>query len=185
MNRTAQPVVAPIYLKNVEAMCEESDPHFIEEEHLSQIVEDYLLDTVEPTSLASPVVIELHFEKYKKGDSELAAKIIRNHFSQRVDNAIKRKRKDMKRWWFNLAIGLVFLAACIGASRLLSMVKEKWLANLLEESSVIIGWVALWEPVSHLLYGWTENADLFTACLRLRNADIVRSADIGSQEADS
>jgi hypothetical protein len=51
----------------------------------------------------------------------------------------------------NLAIGLLFLAACLALRRSLMAAQSH---DLLAEGLLIIGWVALWRPVEMFLYDW-------------------------------
>ena len=51
-------------------------------------------------------------------------------------------------------IALGFLFMCILATQLLSTIEENLIKNLFSEGLLIIGWVAMWEPVNTFLYGW-------------------------------
>ena len=43
---------------------------------------------------------------------------------------------------------------CILITQLLSTIYEYILKNLFSEGLLIIGWVAMWEPINTFLYGW-------------------------------
>jgi NhaP-type Na+/H+ or K+/H+ antiporter len=51
----------------------------------------------------------------------------------------------------NLAIGLLFLFACLYLRRSLQSAGSN---ELIAEGLLIIGWVALWRPVEMFLYDW-------------------------------
>jgi hypothetical protein len=46
------------------------------------------------------------------------------------------------------------------------------LINFLKESFGIIGWVAIWEPVTYFLYGWREGGARINYAIRLKNAKV-------------
>ncbi|MBS7813617.1 hypothetical protein [Roseococcus pinisoli] len=80
-----------------------------------------------------------------------------------------------------LAIGLSVLAGCL----LLAAQSEDLLghgisANLLRESAVIFGWVAIWRPAEIFLYDWLPLRSRLAALRRLADAEIeCRAAPAG------
>ncbi|MCF8478575.1 MAG: hypothetical protein K9G60_16225, partial [Pseudolabrys sp.] len=54
-----------------------------------------------------------------------------------------------------LAIGFVALAACLTASQIAAAgIPNKVVAGVLEESLIIVGWVANWRAIQNYLYDW-------------------------------
>lgn len=53
-----------------------------------------------------------------------------------------------------LAIGLVFLVACIALRRALIANPLLVDQSILDEGLLILGWVAMWRPIEVLLYDW-------------------------------
>ena len=51
-----------------------------------------------------------------------------------------------------LAIGLSFLAVALVSRQLVATMANHFLAELLSDSLLIIGWAAMWEPITVLLY---------------------------------
>ena len=95
---------------------------------------------------------------------------IMSDLSERVHNALQRygqariedNNLRIKRTiWIGLRgfpFGLLFLGVCMGlsatfGSQVLTFIPEN-LNNLLAEGLVVIGWIALWNPVSALIYDW-------------------------------
>lgn len=174
INKSEKPTPVPIILNNIGEMVYKHDPHAPEQSKLNLVIEDYLMESVEHLPPAAPFVIELHFKELNDGDSLLAEQIIRNNFTRVTKGILLQKKREMMRWRFNLAIGFVFLAVCIVLSQLCRMaVKDNEVMRVLQESFSIIGWVALWEPVSYFLYGWREDTGPLNAAIRLRNADVT------------
>ena len=55
----------------------------------------------------------------------------------------------------SLLIGLFFLAACIAAGDLVAAaLKARRIGEILRESLLIGGWVAMWRPLEIFLYDW-------------------------------
>ena len=54
----------------------------------------------------------------------------------------------------SLAIGLVFLFACVGLRQLLLAWDSGTFGHIIAEGLLIAGWVAMWRPIDTFLYGW-------------------------------
>jgi hypothetical protein len=52
----------------------------------------------------------------------------------------------------NLLIGLSFLTIALIARQLITTLENHLLAQLFADALLIIGWVAMWEPITVLLY---------------------------------
>ncbi|MCQ1534796.1 hypothetical protein FTO70_03635 [Methanosarcina sp. KYL-1] len=81
-------------------------------------------------------------------------KAIKNHFAYKKVLAEIDLRRLLYRGRRNLAIALFFLFLCLLMIQLLSTFEENLLNTLISEGLLIIGWVAMWEPVHIFLYGW-------------------------------
>ncbi len=60
----------------------------------------------------------------------------------------------MKEGRQSLAIGLVFLLACLAVSNALTGRATGTFPSLTRESLTIAGWVAMWRPMQIYLYDW-------------------------------
>lgn len=80
---------------------------------------------------------------------------IREFFSHRAQMARRRLRQLLRLGRTSLAIGLVFLAASIAVGDLLAaLFSGQRLGEILRESLLIGGWVAMWRPLEIFLYEW-------------------------------
>jgi hypothetical protein len=80
---------------------------------------------------------------------------IREFFGQRAQVSRRRLRQLFRRGRVSLMIGITFLAA----SLLLGDIIARWLGErrvgeILRESLLIGGWVAMWRPMEVFLYDW-------------------------------
>lgn len=85
---------------------------------------------------------------------ELAEAALHHYFTYRAELADREFRQLLRRGRTSLLIGLAFLGACVGASRLLANFSTTPLAAIAQESLLIGGWVAMWRPLEILLYDW-------------------------------
>ena len=173
INNSGTPAVIPITLDNISELTYKHDPHAKDEMRLNLVIEDYLMEEVLQAPTGSPVVLELRFSQINDGDRELAEKIIRNNFARYLKVQLAAKKKEMKRWRFNLAFGIVFLAGCFTLGQFARIFPSAEMNRIFTESLSILGWVALWDPASYFLYGWREGTENITAALRLKNANTV------------
>jgi hypothetical protein len=78
---------------------------------------------------------------------------VHDFFRRRAADA-RRVRALLHRGRRSLLVGLVFLAACVGAGELLSAVLAGRVGGVLREGLLIGGCVAMWRPLGILLYDW-------------------------------
>jgi hypothetical protein len=78
-----------------------------------------------------------------------------DHFRRRARVTWARLRRLFRIGRISLVIGLgfVLLAIVVGES-IAGMVGSGRYANVVQESLVIVGWVALWHPMGIFLYDW-------------------------------
>jgi hypothetical protein len=79
---------------------------------------------------------------------------VRRYFATRA--AIKRLEfgQLMRRGRLSLAVGSVFLAACLLLGQLVARSNLGAFADIVREGLTIAGWVALWRPLEIYLYDW-------------------------------
>ncbi|MBP3709617.1 MAG: hypothetical protein J6I73_04350 [Treponema sp.] len=176
LNKNATPAVIPILLDSIDEMSYKHDPRSREEMQLNSVIEEYLLDEVRRVPIYSPIVIAFHFVHAQRGDEETAMKIIHNNFTRLLQDKLLSKKRERRRWRINLVIGGAFLAVCLTMSHVLGMKGTTPLIDFLRESFGIIGWVALWEPVSYFLYGWRDGADVIAAAVKLQLCTVQQNS---------
>ena len=81
---------------------------------------------------------------------------MRDHFRRKSDVSRQNLRQLFRLGRRSLGIGVAFLTACLlTADTIARMVEEEYrLINILRESLVIGGWVAMWRPIEIFLYEW-------------------------------
>lgn len=80
---------------------------------------------------------------------------IREFFSVRAQNTRRRLRQLFRVGRVSLLIGVVFVAVTVGVGDLVAKALEgQRLGEILRESLLIGGWVAMWRPLEIFLYDW-------------------------------
>ncbi len=148
--------VIELELKSLLQLFDSFDPAPFREKDLNLDAEEYLYNAVDEFPLKKPLEIMIYLPP-----SEVTTEIetdlkeaIKNHFSYKKllsDIELKRLLYQGRR---NLIIALTFLFLCLLVIRLLATFEESLAKTLFSEGLLIIGWVAMWEPVHIFLYGW-------------------------------
>ena len=121
---------------------------------LTTDAEDYIVDTVQDFPTKTKFMIHLYLPPPLVASDE-AKKIIpaiHNHFRYRMLVTERKYRLKVRFGWFSLLVGLSFLAIALIASQLVAAMNMYIIAQLLSYSLLIIGWVAMWQPITVFLY---------------------------------
>ena len=172
LEKTGETYCIPVNLESIDELVYKHDPHSREESRLNLVIEDYLFEEAEAAPLNAHLRIKINFESRKDGDLETSQKIIQNNFRRILKHELVLKKRERRKWRLNLIVGSVFLAICLVTNQILGMKESTPLVNFLKESFGIIGWVAIWEPATYFLYGWTEGTDRLNYAIRLKNAKV-------------
>jgi hypothetical protein len=147
-------VLIEIKLTSIIQLFNSFDPAPFYEKEIDTEAEHYIVDTVEDFPAKTKFLIHIYLPPSLVGSQE-ANKIIpaiHNHFQYKMLVADRKFRAKFRFGRWSLLIGLSFLAIAIAASELIATMTSSLLPQLLSYSLVIIGWAAMWEPVTVLLY---------------------------------
>ena len=145
------------------------DPSPFREKELDAAADDYIVGSAEDLGGKKMrlVVLLSEPEMHLTNPTDIVASI-RNHFAWRAEAEQRRLHSELRR---SLAIGLVFLVACLAGRELLPL-PESPLERIVRESLLIVGWVAMWGPIDVFLYGWWPIAGRRRLFARLAGIDI-------------
>lgn len=132
------------------------DPAPFHEKELDSDADEYIFNAVDEFPLKKPIEIMIYLppEEVSKEVEIKLKEAISNHFSYKKVLTDIELRRLLERGRKNLAIALMFLFLCLVTIRLISSFEETLINTLFSEGLLIIGWVAMWEPVEIFLYGW-------------------------------
>ena len=144
-----------IRLNSVQQLFNSFDPSPFHEKDLDADAEEYIVDAVREFPLAAPLKLVFHLPSDQRGSPAVAtlAESIHNYFEYRRDATARDLRFLLQEGRRALAIGLAFLSACLVVRQLLFM-GTGTIAEIVGESLLIGGWVAMWRPMEIFLYEW-------------------------------
>jgi hypothetical protein len=130
------------------------DPSPFYEKDLDPDAEHYIVSWVEEFPLAEPVSLVLHVDVPDASEATaMVEEAVHNHFRNLARLARLEFRHMMRVGSRSLAIGLAVLASCLLLSELTAK-QDGALMDILRQSLLIGGWVAMWQPMQIYLYGW-------------------------------
>jgi hypothetical protein len=133
------------------------DPSPFREKDLAADVEEFIVGWSRELSRDAPLALLVHVDRPAGPPDEPAMlrDSIRQFFRQRSRSDHQRLRQLLRRGRTSLAIGLVFLGASIAASDMVAgALSGRRFGELVRESLLIGGWVAMWKPLEVFLYDW-------------------------------
>ena len=133
------------------------DPSPFQKRDLDPGVVDFIVGWSKDLPAGAPLGLLVHLER-AAGPADEATVLrdaIHEFFSQSAAGSRRRLRELFRRGRTSLAIGLGFLALSIGiGDTVASYFEGHHLAEVLRESLLIGGWVAMWGPLQIFLYDW-------------------------------
>jgi len=149
-------VLIEIKLSSVLQLFNSFDPAPFHEKELDTAAEHYIIDTVKdfPAKTQFRIVIYLPDCKTCAEQAEKIPQAIRNHFKYKMRVQDRKFRVRFRHGRWTLLIGLSFLAIALLARQVVSayLADNHLLAQIFADALLIIGWAAMWEPVTVLLY---------------------------------
>lgn len=133
------------------------DPSPFREKDLDSGVEQFLVGWVRELPPGTPfrIVVHLPAEETAKPEAAEIAAAFAHYFRDRVEVSTQELRELLRIGWRSLLIGIVVLVACLIASQVAAKaIANATVSRVVEESLIIVGWVANWRPIEIYLYDW-------------------------------
>lgn len=152
------------------------DPAPFRERDLDPEVSLYVREWAEELSLTAPLGIRVTLTDEPATTAEETA--LRDALHDNFARSAAEHRRNLKKLFrdgrISLVIGIGFLALAITiAEAVASRMSDGPYAKLVQESVVIGGWVALWQPINIFLYDWWPIRRLVKLYDRLARADVA------------
>lgn len=151
------PDVIEVHLKTAEQLYNSLDPSPFHERDLDEKAERFIVGLAREAGdkVSVQLVVTLPDAKLQGEAERRIPEAIHNHFGYRALQAQQDLHELLRIGRRSLAIGMVILVLCFGAIRYLSLkVDQTAIIRLIEESLLILGWVANWRPLEIFLYDW-------------------------------
>jgi hypothetical protein len=133
------------------------DPPPFHERELDREAEAFILNSARELHAKVPIALNIYLDQPAglPEEGRVLEEAIRVHFSRRSQSSRRALRELLARGRVSLAIGLLCLAASLLGGEMLARLPEgRSPVQVLRESLVIGGWVAMWRPMEILLYDW-------------------------------
>lgn len=178
--------VVEIRVDDIAQLFHTLDPFPFREKDLDREAEEYIVGWARELPADRPFRIVVHFPD-GQSETDLARDLpeaLSKYFAGRVaviQGDINELFRIGRR---SLAIGVAILVACLLASNLASgFLAEASFKKMVEESFLILGWVANWRPLEIFLYDWWPIARRRDLYRRLSAATIERKLYRGETRA--
>ena len=152
-----QPQLLEIRLSTLAQLFNSFDPSPFHQKDLDRDAEDYIVgwaDELAPKT-SFELVIRLPADQLEAAERSDVAQAIHNYFASRTQQSRRSMRVQLREGRSALAIGLVFLFACMSLRQLVGLVVPAEVGrHILQEGLLILGWVAMWRPLQIFLYDW-------------------------------
>jgi len=146
-----------IRARTVASLFNSFDPSPFRERDIDSGVEEFVVGWVQelPQSEQFTIAVILPPEEAAKPQAAGVGEAFHHYFDDRAQMAERDMRELFRIGRRSLGIGLAVLIACLVASQLFAaLIPEPVTARVVEESLIIVGWVANWRPIEIYLYDW-------------------------------
>lgn len=165
-----------IELRQVSQLFNTLDPSPFRDSDLDREAEEYIVDGAMDLPKKAPIeiVIYLPSDQLSQVSAVDISRAVKNYFAMRVREASSELHEKFKTGRLSLLIGLLILSACFLIGLFLyHSFKEGPFAEIVRESFVIFGWVAIWKPSEIFLYEWPPIARRRKLFRRLAEATVT------------
>jgi hypothetical protein len=133
------------------------DPSPFREKDLDPAGEEFIVSWAREAPRDAPLALVVYLDRPAGLPEEPAIlrDAIREYFGHRAASERRRLRQLLRLGRTSLAIGVLFLAMSIAIGDLVAnALSGRRLGEILRESLLIGGWVAMWRPLEVFLYDW-------------------------------
>lgn len=155
--RAVRPHRIEVNLRDVRQLFNTMDPSPFREKDLARDAEEFIVSWAHEFPVNEPLMLVLHLHDELtscENQQQVAEEGVQHYFAYLARLNRVEFRQLMKKGWQSLLIGLLFLTVCLTLSGQMGGWQPDPLWNLLRESLVIGGWVAMWRPLEIYLYDW-------------------------------
>jgi len=147
-------ILIEVKLTSIPQLFNSFDPAPFHEKELDSAAENYIVDIVKDFPKTTPfkIIVYLPENLVQAEQVKTIGPAIHNHFRYLILVTERNFRRRFRYGRVSLLIGLLFLSVALVARQMVSHLSSQFLALLFADAFLIIGWVAMWEPITVLLY---------------------------------
>lgn len=146
-----------VRVENVSQLFDTLDPFPFPERDLDKDAEEYIVGWARELPRDEPITIVIHAPsaELSKHDPHMLAEALNRYFEYRTGIVIRDLNELFRIGRTALLIGLAVLGFCLTAAQFASRrLDDTPFSRFIQESLVILGWVANWKPIEIFLYDW-------------------------------
>lgn len=146
-----------VRVENVSQLFDTLDPYPFPERDLDRDAEEYIVGWARELPRDQPITIVIHVPtaELSKHDPQLLAEALNRYFEYRAGIVTRDLNELFRVGRTALLIGLAVLGFCLTAAQFASRrLGDTPFNRFIQESLVILGWVANWKPIEIFLYDW-------------------------------
>ncbi len=136
-------------------------------------IESFLIDSIENQNKLSHLNVNFQIPDLTISENEKKnlCNNLNFYFEKKAEEHLEHNRTVLKKCRWNLVLGLSILALLLILAHICNVYSEQIpFFAVLGEGFSIIGWVALWEPATYILYGWRQDAKTLRIFMQLHHA---------------
>ncbi len=146
-----------IRLRTIGQLFNSFDPSPFHEKDLDRDAEEFIVGWVRELPRGAPFGITVHLPAAEAAKPEAAH--IPEAFAYYFDYRARMIQRDLRELFrigrHSLGIGIAVLIACLMASQMVApLITNPTTSRIVEESFILVGWVANWRPIEIYLYDW-------------------------------
>ena len=149
--------VLDLYLAETRQLFDSMDPAPFNERDLDPKAEAYIVDWAREAPAHVPLGLVVHLGREQATDAtrDLLREAVDDHFRRRAQATWRRLRRLFREGRIAALIGVTFLLAAVGIGEwIASRIASPHYSRVVQESLIILGWVAIWRPMGIFLYDW-------------------------------
>jgi len=145
-----------VHVAELKQLFNAMDPSPFHERDLDPSAEEFIVGWSREAPGDSPLGLLVYLDRPAGLPEEagILRDAIHQCFSRRSQTSRRQLRQLFRRGRISMAIGLVCLAMSIAVGDLVANAMSGRLGDVLRESLLIGGWVAMWRPLEIFLYDW-------------------------------
>jgi hypothetical protein len=162
-----------VRVRDARQLFESMDPTPFPGQDLDRDAARFIVSWAREMPAGLPLVLRFHIEQPRPDDRRLIASAVSQYFLAEAEASRHQFHQLMALGRRSLLIGLAFLTGCLWLAEYLDSLGDlSGPLQVLRESLLIGGWVALWRPLEIFLYDWWPLRADRALYQRLATADV-------------
>jgi len=148
--------VIEVHVPELKRLFNAIDPSPFRERDLDPKAEEFIVGWAKDLPRDSQLALLVHLDR-PAGLPDEGIELrdaVHEYFGHRAEATRRRLRELFRRGRTSLLIGIVFLSGLIALGDFVSKYLRSGIAEIVRESLLIGGWVAMWKPLEVFLYDW-------------------------------